>query len=768
MTLPSKIVAPHAADRRSSFEAIGLTLILLATFVAYWPAMKGGVVWDDNFNLTRPDLQSVDGLYRIWFDPASTARYAQYYPLVHTAFWIEHKLWGDAVLGYHLMNVLWHSLAVVLFYRILIRLKIPGALLAAAIFALHPVMVESVAWMTEQKNVLSAVFYLGAILAYLTFDESRLRSRYFVSLGLFALALLTKTSTVTLPVALLVILWWQRGTLSWRRDVVPLIPFFLLGVANGLMTIWVERVLIGAKGGAFQTLVQHFLLAGRIIWFYLATLLWPANLIFVYPRWTIDPSEWWQWIFPIAVLGTTFVLWAIRSRWRAPLAAWLYYCGSLFPVLGFLNVYFFTYSYVADHFQYLASLGIITLAAAGITNLIAGMALPARRVGVALCVALVATLGVLTFRQSPMFADITTLYTTTIERNPNCSMAHTNLGKMLADSGDVEGAIAHYQSAIRATAGYADAHNNMANALVRTGNTSLALDEFRRAISLDSSQAIYHINMSSILTQLGRFEEAVAQGREGLKLAPDNFEAHHNLGSALLHAGHSSEAIDELRAAIAISPDDPLPWNTLGAAYMQIGQNQEASAQFERALQLRPNYPEAHNNFGQLLARTGQLPQAVEQFRQAIATNDNFAAAHISLGLVLSAQGNEQEAIANFEKAIKLGANQPDVHNSLGDSYRKSGKTGQAIEHYEAAVRLKPDFMPACANLAQTLALVNRSQEAIAVSEKAIEIARSSGQQEALEQFEDWLKHYRTELRRAEGGAPSDSSPRPNEATKPK
>ena len=197
----------------------------------------------------------------------------QYYPLLHSAFWLEHKLWGDSVLGYHLVNVLWHMISVTLLYFVLKRLKVPGALLAAAIFAVHPVMVESVAWISEQKNTLSAVFYLSAMLVYLEFDESRRRSRYFIALGLFVLGLLTKTVTATLPAALLVIFWWQRGTLSWKRDVLPLVPFFVLGAAAGVLTAWVERKLIGAEGAAFEiSLLDRGLLAGRVIWFYLGKL----------------------------------------------------------------------------------------------------------------------------------------------------------------------------------------------------------------------------------------------------------------------------------------------------------------------------------------------------------------------------------------------------------------------------------------------------------------------------------------------------------------
>ena len=414
-------------------------LILLATLVAYWPVRSGGLLWDDDAHLTKPELQSAGGLYRIWFEMGATQ---QYYPLLHSAFWLEHKLWGDSVLGYHLVNVFWHMVSITLVYFILERLKIPGSLLAAGIFALHPVMVESVAWMTEQKNTLSAVFYLSAMLVYLRFDESRRRSLYFLALALFVLGLLTKTVTATLPAALLVIFWWQRGAVSWRRDVAPLLAFFAVGAMAGVLTAWLERTQIGAEGVDFElNFLQRGLIAGRVVWFYLAKLLWPANLIFFYQRWDVDPTQWWQWLFPIATLGMLAGLWSIRHRWRGPLASWLFFVGTLFPVLGFLNVYPFIISYVADHFQYLASLGIIVFLSAVVASPLVRTSGMPRLLGNAACVFVVGMLGALTYRQSQMYANSVALYQATIERNPECWMAYNNLGWEFIAQGKPQAAI---------------------------------------------------------------------------------------------------------------------------------------------------------------------------------------------------------------------------------------------------------------------------------------------------------------------------------------
>lgn len=657
----SQTTAQSVAVTRWWQVPICLGLILLTTFVVYLPALPGGLISDDPANLTRPELQSLGGLYRIWFEPGATA---QYYPLVHTAFWLEYKLWGHSFADYHLVNVLWHSLSVVLVYLILARLQVPGALLAAAIFALHPIMVESVGWMTEQKNTLSTVFYLSAMLAYLNFDESRRRASYFLSLALFAPALLAKSATVTLPVAMLIIFWWKRGTLAWRRDIWPLVPFFLLSAASGLMTVWVERRFVGAQGDDFElNYLQRGLLAGRGVWFYLGKLVWPTHLSFTYLRWTIDPSQWWQWIFPIAALIATLVLWAIRGRWRAPLAGWLFYCGTLFPILGFLNLYMFLYTFVADHLQYLASLGMIVLASAGIALGLERVSISTRRVGAALCVLLLATFAALSWRQSHLYGDTIKLYRNTLVNNPDCWIAHHNLGSELQAKQKYEEAIAHYQAALRIRPAFAMSRNNLGNALL----------------------------------QAGRFREAVVH--------------------------------------------------------------------LEYAAKLKPDYGMVHNSLAAALIALGKLPQGIEQYRLALACNPNDAEAHANLANVFAAVGDANEAIAHYNESIKRQPDRADLHTNLANVLRQSGQIKAAIEQYRLAVKLKADDLHAYASLAESLAALDQSQEAIATAEKAIEIARSTGQVAAVGEFDEWLKHYRIELQRA--AETSSSPPQPSPAHEP-
>src|ERR1019366_5746224 len=413
---PRKVDSPAIGLR----DAGAWALLLCATLVAYLPALQGGLLWDDNMHVTRADLRSLHGLWRIWFDLGATQ---QYYPLLHSAFWLEHRIWGDAVLGYHLTNVALHAASACLVVMIVRRLSLPGAYLAGFVFALHPVCVEAVAWISEQKSTLSGVFYLEAALTYLHFDRTRRKSPYFLALGLFVLALMSKTVTATLPAAMLVVFWWQRGRLAWRRDVLPLVPWFALGATAGLFTAWVESTprLIGAQGPAYAlTLPQRLLLAGRVPWFYAWKVLWPANLMFTYPRWKIDAGEWWQYLFPLGLAALAVALGVLARKNRGPLAGFLFFAGTLFPALGFLNVYPFRYSYVADHFQYLAILGIVVPAASGLTVL-AGRIPPGRIAAIVLPALLLTTLGAATWRQSGMYRDYETLFRATLAGNPGSS-----------------------------------------------------------------------------------------------------------------------------------------------------------------------------------------------------------------------------------------------------------------------------------------------------------------------------------------------------------
>ena len=592
----------ETSDPRSErLRGIGLgILVVCATCLAYLPSLSGVFIWNDADYVTAPALRSLRGLVRIWSEPGSTQ---QYYPLLHSAFWIQHRVFGDDPLGYHVVTLLLHAGSAVLFALVLRRLFAGGgakphgaAWLAALLFALHPVHVESVAWITEQKNTLSLAFYLAAALVYLGFDETRAPWSYWAALALFALSLLCKTVTATLPAALLVAFWWKRGRLGWRRDVLPLLPWLALGAAGGLFSGWVEKAYVGAQGADFNLpLAARPIVAGRAVWFYVGKLAWPAGLNFIYPRWTVDAADGWQWLYPLSVLAAVAALWSLRHRTRGPLAAFLIFVGSLFPALSFVNLYGERYSWVWDHWQYLPDLGLIALGAAGLT---AGWRLVApglHWLGAGLVAALGMLLGALTWSHCGMFHDNQTLSLETLARNPASWMAHNNLGLAWSKiPGRRDDAIAQYQEALRLKPDIAETHTNLGNAWAEMpGRLEDAVAEYGEALRLDANYADAHFYLANALVQTGRIPEAIHHYEEALRVQPDLAEASNNLGMILCRMGRADEGMRRIEAAIRMQPNYAQAHFARGAALLQSGRRDEAIAEYERVLQLRPGDPSA-------------------------------------------------------------------------------------------------------------------------------------------------------------------------------
>ena len=573
-------------------------ILAVVTLLAYQPAWHGGLLWDDNFNIVTPELRSLDGLKRIWFEPRTTL---QYYPLLYTTSWLQERLLRDSTTGYHLANILLHICCAVMVLKILRLLRIPGAELAAIIFAVHPVNVETVAWITERKNTLSGVFGLAATLLYLKFDESRSRRSYALALGLFLLGLLSKTAIVMLPLAWLVIFWWKRGTISWRRDAMPLIPFLLLSAAAGLMTFWVESGNIAYRARTLDfSPVDRCLIAGRAFWFQLGKVLWPSNLMFIYPRWEINAAVWWQYLFPLALLVLLGILWSLRRWSRGLLAGVLIYIFLLLPTLGFLNQYAFIYSFVTDHWQYLACLGIITPCASGIVLLAGQFKRWQAWLEPGTILLLCGLLFVLTWQQSRMYTDIETLYRTTIARNPGCWMAYTNLGDILSAANRLPEAMDLFNQALRIKP--AVGHYSLGNALVQKGRTSEAIDQYEQALQIDPDYAEAHNNLGNALFLTGRISEAIDTYKQALRIDRNNAEAHNNLGNALARSQRASEAIEHFQQALQRTPNSATTHNNLAAALAQMGRISEAIEELKAALRINPNYIDARNNLTKLQA----------------------------------------------------------------------------------------------------------------------------------------------------------------------
>jgi protein O-mannosyl-transferase len=583
-------------------------LLIAATLVAYWPAMHGGFIWDDDAYVTKNlALQSVRGLEAIWLKPEASS---QYYPLVFTSFWVEYHLWKLNPLGYHLVNILLHASNVILLWLVLRRLQIKGAWWAAAIFAVHPVMVESVAWITERKNLLSGLFYLLAVLVYLRFRPLTNGAtastwnwrRYPWVLALFLCALLSKTVTCSLPAALMLLVWWKRGWVE-KRDWLALTPLFVLGAGLGLMTAWLEKFQVGANGADWAlSFVQRCLLAGRALWFYAGKLVCPYPLSFVYPRWQIEAGNSWAYLFVITALGVVVALWLLRRRiGRGPLVGVLFFAGTLGPALGFANVYYFRYSFVADHFQYLAAMGLLALAAAGMATALNYFQPGRPFLGTGLGGMTLLVLGLLTWRQCGMYTNLETLWRATIARNPGCWMAYDNLGKELFKEDRIDEAISQFQKAMRLWPNDADAHCGLGVTLGRKGQFDEAINQIQEAIRLKPGYPEAYCNLGTTLGMMGRIDEAISQFREAIRLKPDYAEAYCNLGTALLMNGQIDEAICQYQEAIRLNPDYAEAHYGLGTILGMKGQTDEAINQFQEALRLKPDYAEARRNLAHAL-----------------------------------------------------------------------------------------------------------------------------------------------------------------------
>jgi tetratricopeptide (TPR) repeat protein len=523
-------------------------LIVVATFVAYAPALSGSYFGDDHqYILTNPTLRSAHGLWQIWFEPRATP---QYYPMVFTTFWVEYHLWGAAPFGYHVTNVALHALSSLLLWAVLSRLRVPGAVFAAAVFALHPVHAESVAWITERKDTLCGTFYLLTVLAWLGWMRAPTWPRYTGALALFGAAMLSKTIACTLPVILLLVTWWQEPS-RWRRALWPLVPFLAISLGLGMMTTWREH--LGPKGDIVVrplSLVERGLLAGRVLWFYAGKIVWPANFMRIYPRWEIDAHSPWQYAFPAAAIAVLVGLWAGRRRLGSgPLVAVLFFAITLGPVLGFAYFDMMRLSFVADHLQYLASIGLIALGA----GIAARLARHRRTLAVG-GVVLVMVLGLLTWREARLYTDAETLWRDTLAKNPQAMLAHNALGTILATQGKLDEAIEHFRAAARIDPHFNAAQSNWGTALDRLGRPEEALQHFEEVLRINPGDPVAHYNIGTILGRQGQVDAAIAHLEAALRRNPNDAPTHTNLGALLAKQGRLDAAIQHFREALRIDP----------------------------------------------------------------------------------------------------------------------------------------------------------------------------------------------------------------------
>lgn len=730
-------------------------VLLFVTFSAYWPALRGDFIWDDDDYVEENEaLRTWEGLGRIWSDPTATP---QYYPLVHSTFWLEFQFAGLTPAVYHVTNVLLHAINAWLLAKLLRRLGIPGALLASVVFALHPVGVESVAWITERKNVLSMMFYLLCFLFYwpvveadrqgrTTDDRSMRPTRYYaLALTFYVAALLSKTVACSFPAACLLLIYWKFGRITFR-DLQRLLPFFAIGIILALNTAHLERSHVGAMGPEFAIPFEsRLIVAGRAVWFYLGKLVWPWPLAFSYERWNVEQPAASDFLYPLSAAAFLAILWQLRTRWgRGPLVAALFFGGTLLPALGFINVYPFRYSFVADHFQYLAMLAPIVLFAAAVSAAWdrRGENSPRSLVsGTAMVCGLGLILGSLTWLQSHDYRDLRTLWTNTLAKSPKAALAWYNLAML-----------------------------NLEEGLPPCESVTM----LGRAIELYPHAPEGHAFYGTVLLELQRFDEARVHFLEAIKLSlqgtrPALVMETAEFGLARLHVrnGGSPAAIECLDALAidesssrnaayastvlerwferaehtsraswhrsnldALLSDDWSGWMGHATAYEDLGEYSLAADAFLQAAKTKRDDPKPALRAIIMLIQSQRLDEAKIVARNVLAKHPALSQVYANLGVVLAMQGDFSQAAAAFRHSLDLFPNAAEVRANLAMALFQAKRSSEAISELRKANRQEPGNEAVARQYAWVLAThsvptIRSPAEAVKIASQFLTIAEA-------------------------------------------
>ena len=750
--------AQHGEGRK------GRGLVLLAV-VVYTPALLfGGFVWDDWIFVTEPLVRRLDGIISIWLSPSEIARENHYWPVTYTTFWIEHKLWGFNPIGYHAVNVGLHALNSVLVWRLLLRLGVPGAWLVGAVFAVHPVHVESVAWIIERKDLLSALFYLGAVHVWLRFTEAPGSGRYLLCLALFAAALLSKSIAVTLPAALLLLRWWQAGRVTWR-DAACVAPLFALalGVTLADLAFYRDRI----DSALDYSLVERVLIAARALWVYAHQLVWPASLPVLYSRWEVHPSDLLGWLAIGALVALGAALWLARDRiGRGPLAGVLFFALTLSPVLGFVDFRFMQIAFVADRFQYLASIGPLAVVLGGAILLAGRLHLRGRAVAVVTAATLLVALGALGWRQSGIYRNDLAYARHIDAANPRHYAGQLHLSSGLSVAGHHEEALA---AARRGVALAEDRRGSQTHrAYLAQGNALLALDRpveaeaaFRASLALwpRSQRNLPRLLLARALVRQARYEEGMALYEALLREDLDPDVTYIFRGQALLESGRYEAAVASFNRALVLVRDlrtEPRLHALLGEAQQKLGRPGAAAAHLDRALALDPD------NVWLLLARVDlardrqravglpvdghdrsavqtvgrarreawteefhvRLADVRERLEAAIELEPESAFARVALGEVLLRMDEYEAAAGVLEEALALAPSRPvarDAHLALGEVFERQRRFEAAARHWRGALDIHPLGATALERLAGLRLREARYEDALLLYRRLVE-----------------------------------------------
>ena len=666
-----------------------------------------------------------------------------YHPLTMLSLMLDYQLHGLHAGGYHLTNVLIHTASAVLLFLILRRMT--GALwrsaFVAAVFAIHPLRVESVAWVAERKDVLSGFFFMLTLWAYARYVEKskvqspKFRVWYGLMLLSFTLGLLSKPTLVTVPFVLLLLDYWPLDRfglstlnsdesragpqLSTKRAlwlVLEKIPLFALSAAASVMTVMAEgAAVVPTKGLSLVDRIGNSIMSYVT---YLRQMVYPADLVPFYP-FPVGDMFGWKIILALVLLVAISAV-AIAGWRKRPylLVGWLWYLGMLVPMIGIMQIGGFAH---ADRFTYLPMIGLSVALTWAAADLCAGW--HHRRVVLGGCATII--LVALIFRahaQTAYWRNGESLWTHTLACTSDNFIGHYALGNALLKKGSVDEAIAHYQKALQINPNDANACYSLGNALLQNGNVDEAIIQYQRALRIKPDYAEAYINLGNALLQKGNVDEAIIQYQMALQIKPDNEEAHINLGNALLKKGNVDEAIIQYQIALQIKPDYAEAHNSLGNALRKKGNVDEAIVHYQKALQIKPNSAEACYNLGNTLIQKGNVDEAIVHYQKALQIKPDYAEACYNLGSALLKKGSVDEASAHFQKAIEIKPDYAEAYYNLGVVLDRQGKPGEAIDHYQKALEIKPDYAEAHNNLGILLTKQGRTAEAIEHYRRAIEL----------------------------------------------
>ena len=670
----------------------GILCLGLLVGISYYPAFDAEFVWDDRIFVDAPLIQQWPGIWDIWLSPGKL-REGHYWPVVYSSFWLEHKLWGLEPAGYHAVNVLLHLATCLLVWVLMVRLDVKGAWAVAAVFAVHPLHVDSVAWIIERKDLLSALFYLAAVLAWMRFLEVRRPTPYCGALALFGLALLSKSIAVTLPVALLILHAWKRGTVD-RSDWLRLVPFFAVAI-----------LITGADLSFYQSrepldlgysLTERALIAARALFFYGWKLLWPTELAVIYPHWDVDASDFVSWVFLSGAVAVPAVLWALRRRiGTGPLAGTAYFAVTLAPVLGFVDYGFMQFSFVADRYQYLAGLGVLAVLVAALAHAAGRLESWPRKAVYAGGAVVLAVLAVKTWSQAEVYRDQTTFFQHVLSFNPNARDAQLNLADALVGTGRFDEAVAAARIAIEQRPDHANTHHVLGRALAGLKRFEEGEAAFSKARELAPRDARIAHNMGQMYREAGRHEEAVEQFREALGIQPELAVAHGSMGIALNTLGRYEEALEATTTAMSLRPNLPALGaiqRSAGYAAWKLNDLQKAAHYYQFVLEANPNDVEVHLTLGRVRLEQQRFEQGREHLRRALDLRPDDSTMVLEVGDALRISGYAETSLPLYEQVSEESTASARAHAGMGLALFEMDRYAESIEESETAIALDPEL----------------------------------------------------------------------------